>query len=179
MMFFCFFISCMKSFDLSGQLRDTNGKPVDNAIVAINAAQLQTRSDSKGIFSFQINYKKSNGPYILTVQALAHQSKEQDLLLELETKKELNTKIILEPKKIFLPYRKVNIDYVSNEALQKVIESGQDSQLEHTNNTTEPSSPESSPEPTLDSPIDTNNKEEESISPSKETQPEPSEEEEE
>ena len=118
MLLLCFFISCMKTFDLSGQLRDTSGKPVHNAVISIDAAQVQTRSDNKGYFELHVQYNKKNGPYILSVQALAHQSKTQDLFLEAEKKKELSTKIILEPKKIFLPYRKTNIDYLSQQALE-------------------------------------------------------------
>jgi hypothetical protein len=111
----------MKTFDLSGQLRDTSGKPVHNAVISIDAAQIQTRSDNKGNFEIHIQYNKKNGPYILSVQALAHQSKTQDLFLEVEKKKELSTKIILEPKKIFLPYRKTNIDYLSQQALESTL----------------------------------------------------------
>ena len=105
--------ACVKNFDISGQLRDTNGKPVQNAIITIPSAGVETRSDEKGTFKVHLQYNKKKTPYIITMKALAHEEKSQDLLLEQEKEKEISKRFILEPKKIFLPYRKINIDVAS------------------------------------------------------------------
>ena len=109
--FFIFFIGCFfKTYSLNGQLRDSNGRPVHNAIVKVDASQVETRSDNKGRFNLEIKYKKKNEPYMLDVIALAHKKKSLELFLEEEKDKEIKRKMILEPKIIRLPYRKINMD---------------------------------------------------------------------
>ena len=116
-------IGCFKTYIIDGQLRDTNGRPVNNAIVRVPQSQIETRSNKKGQFQLEVKYKKKLGPYIMEVIPLAHEKKSTDLDLESEKEKELEKKIILEPRKIFLPYSSVNLD-IHNKTIEPKKESG-------------------------------------------------------
>ena len=111
-------IGCFKTYIIDGKLRDTNGRPVNNAIVRVPQSELETRSDKKGRFHLEIPYKKKLVPYTMVIKPLAHEEKTTNLELETTKEKEIEKKIILEPKKIFLPYSSVNLD-VQNTVHQK------------------------------------------------------------
>lgn len=117
------FIGCFKTYIIDGQLKDTNGRPVHNAIVRVPQSEVETRSNKKGKFQLEVKYKKKLGPYIMEVIPLAHEQKSTDLDLESEKEKELEKKIILEPRKIFLPYSSVNLDIHNTTIEQKKEES--------------------------------------------------------
>lgn len=107
------FIGCFKTYIIDGQLKDTNGRPVNNAIIRVPQSEVETRSNKKGKFQLEVKYKKKLGPYIMEVIPLAHEQKSTDLDLESEKEKELEKKIILEPRKILLPYPSVNLDILN------------------------------------------------------------------
>jgi hypothetical protein len=120
--FFIFFIGCFfKTYSLNGQLRDSNGRPVQNAIVKVDASQVETRSDKKGSFKLEIKYKKKNAPYMLDVIPLAHKQKTLELFLGDEKDKEIKRKMVLEPKVIHLPYRKLNMDLENGNPLHPPV----------------------------------------------------------
>lgn len=110
MMNILFFIGCVKTFMIEGQLRDTNGRPVNNAIVRVPKSEAETRSNKKGKFTLEVTYKKKLAPYSLDILALAHKTKSTQLMLDTEKDKVIERKIILEPKVVTLPYRQINID---------------------------------------------------------------------
>ena len=103
-------IGCFKTYIIDGQLKDTNGRPVHNAIVRVPQSEVETRSNKKGKFQLEVKYKKKLGPYIMEVIPLAHEQKSTDLDLESEKEKEFEKKIVLEPRKILLPYSSMNLD---------------------------------------------------------------------
>ena len=144
MMSVLFFIGCFKTYTIEGQLRDTNGRPVHNAIIRVPKSEVETRSDKKGKFVVEVQYKKKLAPYNLDILALAHKSKSTDLMLDLEKDKLLEKKFILEPKVINLPYRQINIDIfnrsnVVSEPTEKPPETTEGSQ-DSSENTTEETS---------------------------------------
>ena len=81
---------------------------IKNAIVKVDVAEVETRSDKRGRFSLDFKYNKKNAPYILKVTPLAH--KQYQETLEFGKELELSTKLTLQPKPIYLPYKKSSID---------------------------------------------------------------------
>ena len=124
-----FILGCVKTYILNGQIRDSNGRPVSNALVKIEGTKFETKSDKKGRFNLQVKYNKKNEPYSLDVVALAHRSKSVELFFEEE--KEIRTKMVLEPKVIFLPYRRINIDIENLESQYPPIESLEEPEEEY------------------------------------------------
>ena len=108
-------VGCFKTYVLNGQVRDTNGKPIKNAIVTVDVAEVETRSDKRGKFSLSLQYNKKKAPYILQVTPLAH--KEYTETLEFGKETELTTKLTLKAKEIYLPYSKNSIDMENQEVL--------------------------------------------------------------
>jgi len=114
-MIWLLFVGCLKTYTLNGQVRDMNGKPIKNAIVKVDVAEVETRTDKKGKFSLDIKYNKKKAPYILEVMPLSHKLYQQEL--EFGKNLQLKTKLNLKPKSFYLPYSKSSIDLENPEVL--------------------------------------------------------------
>ena len=159
------FIGCFKTYIIDGQLRDTNGRPVNNAIVRIPNSNVETRSDKKGRFQLEVKFQKKLAPYIMDIHPLAHEKKSTDLELETQKDKEIDKKIILEPKKIFLPYSSINLDL-----LNKTIETKKEEE-EPSGSKEAPTTEEAAPKEATETPGEESATQEEKPQEEKATEP--------